>query len=280
MKDPKSYVSKLSETVGNYDNDAKQLEDAIHDSLIHQQNLVFSFDSEEVKEAQQQLGISLKEQNTSLLELTLLLLKNRKPIFSLSKHLGCMFPTEITSEYSVYRYLMHDTLYDTLKNILQVLCQALQTQSKETETKTPSILDLMSEKDIEAVKVCIDNLSAHKFNLPAVDERISFLTNTSALLIFYTNCDANSNANVNANSDLVDYDLLMKFHGWNNDKNSESNKLGGDSDNNNEQLTAIVKNMDIDQKTIEVIDAKEQVLDNNNEEAMEIEYDVDTDEQL
>ena len=38
--------------------------------------------------------------------------------------------------------------------------------------------------------------------------------------------------------------------------------------------------MDIDQKTIEVIDAKEQVLDNNNEEAMEIEYDVDTDEQL
>ena len=52
------------------------------------------------------------------------------------------------------------------------------------------------------------------------------------------------------------------------------------SDNNNEQLTAIVKNMDIDQKTIEVIDAKEQVLDNNNEEAMEIEYDVDADEQL
>ena len=138
----------------------------------------------------------------------------------------------------------------------------------------------MSEKDIEAVKVCIDNLSAHKFNLPAVDERISFLTNTSALLIFYTNCDANSNANVNANSDVVDYDLLMKFHGWNNDKNSESNDLGGDSDNNNEQLTAIVKNMDIDQKTIEVIDAKEQVLDNNNEEAMEIEYDVDADEQL
>ena len=45
-----------------------------------------------------------------------------------------------------------------------------------------------------------------------------------------------------------------------------------DSDNNNEQLTAIVKNMDID--------AKEQVLDNNNEEAMEIEYDVDTDEHL
>ena len=215
-----------------------------------------------------------------MLELTLLLLKNRKPIFSLSKHLGCMFPTEITSEYSVYRYLMHDALYDTLKNILQVLCQALKTQSKETETKTPSILDLMSEKDIEAVKVCIDNLSAHKFNLPAVDERISFLTNTSALLIFYTNCDANSNANVNANSDVVDYDLLMKFHGWNNDKNSESNKLGGDSDNNNEQLTAIVKNMDIDQKTIEVIDAKEQVLDNNNEEAMEIEYDVDADEQL
>ena len=72
----------------------------------------------------------------------------------------------------------------------------------------------------------------------------------------------------------------MKFHGWNNDKNSESNDLGGDSDNNNEQLTAIVKNMDIDQKTIEVIDAKEQVLDNNNEEAMEIEYDVDADEQL
>ena len=68
--------------------------------------------------------------------------------------------------------------------------------------------------------------------------------------------------------------------GWNNDKNSESNDLGGDSDNNNEQLTAIVKNMDIDQKTIEVIDAKEQVLDNNNEEAMEIEYDVDADEQL
>ena len=191
-----------------------------------------------------------------------------------------MFPTEITSEYSVYRYLMHDALYDTLKNILQVLCQALEPQSEETETKTPSISDLTSEKDIEAAKVCIDNLSAHKFNLPAVDERISFLTNTSALLIFYTNCDANSNANVNAISDVVDYDLLMKFHGWNNDKNSESNKLGGDSDNNNEQLTAIVKNMDIDQKTIEVIDAKEQVLDNNNEEAMEIEYDVDADEQL
>ena len=72
----------------------------------------------------------------------------------------------------------------------------------------------------------------------------------------------------------------MKFHGWNNDKNSESNKLGGDIYNNNEQLTAIVKNMDIDQKTIEVIDAKEQVLDNNDEEAMEIEYDVDADEQL
>ena len=100
------------------------------------------------------------------------------------------------------------------------------------------------------------------------------------MLIFYTNCDANRNANVNANSDVVDYDLLMKFHGWNNDKNSESNDLGGDSDNNNEQLTAIVKNMDIDQKTIEVIDAKEQVLDNNYEEAMEIEYDVDADEKL
>ena len=140
---------------------------------------------------------------------------------------------------------MHDALYDRLKNILQVLCQALEPQSEETETKTPSISDLMSEKDIEAVKVCIDNLSAHKFNLPTVDERISFLTNTSALLIFYTNCDANSNANVNANSDVVDYDLLMKFHGWNNDINSESNDLGGDSDNNNEQLTAIVKNMDI-----------------------------------
>ena len=38
--------------------------------------------------------------------------------------------------------------------------------------------------------------------------------------------------------------------------------------------------MGIDQETMEVIDAKEQVLDNNYEEAMEIEYDVDADEQL
>jgi hypothetical protein len=164
LNDQKRYVSKFLQTVANYDNDAKQLEDAIHNSLIHQQNLVFSFDSEEVKAAQQQLGISLKKQNPSLLELILLLLKNRKPIFSLSKHLGCMFPTEITSEYSVYRYLMHDSLYDRLKNILQVLCQALEPQSEGTETKTPSISDLMSERDIEAVKVCIDNLSAHKFS--------------------------------------------------------------------------------------------------------------------
>ena len=106
------------------------------------------------------------------------------------------------------------------------------------------------------------------------------VTNTVNTITTVAGTNADANANVNANSDLVDYDLLMKFHGWNNDKNSESNKLGGDSDNNNEQLTAIVKNMDIDQKTIEVIDAKEQVLDNNNEEAMEIEYDVDADEQL
>ena len=136
----------------------------------------------------------------------------------------------------------------------------------------------MSEKEIETVKVCINNLSAHKFSLPTVDERIIVLTNTSALLIFYTNCNANSDTNVNTNSDVVDYNLLLKLHGWNNEKNSESNDLG-DNDDNNEQLTAIVKNMDIDQKTIEVIDAKGQVLDDdNNEEAMEIEYDVDSDE--
>ena len=61
----------------------------------------------------------------------------------------------------------------------------------------------------------------------------------------------------------------MKIHGWNNEKNSESNDLG---DNNNERLTAIVKNMDMDQETIEVIDAMEQILDNNNEDAMEIEF--------
>ena len=41
-----------------------------------------------------------------------------------------------------------------------------------------------------------------------------------------------------------------------------------------------MKNLDLDRETIEVIDAKEQVLDNNYEEAMEIEYDVDADEQL
>ena len=222
----------------------------------------------------QQLGMSFEKQS-SLWELTLLLLKNRKPIFSLGKHLVFMFPPEITSEYSVYRYLMHDALYTRLKCILEALCQALEPQSEET--KTLSISDLMSEKDIETVKVCINNLSAHKFSLPTVDERIIFLTNTSALLIFYTNCDANSDANVNANSDVVDYNLLLKLHGWNNGKNSDSNDLG-DNDDNNEQLTAIVKNMDIDQKTIEVIDAKEQVLDDNNEEAMKIEYDVDSDE--
>ena len=67
----------------------------------------------------------------------------------------------------------------------------------------------------------------------------------------------------------------MKLHGWNNKKNSESDDLG---DNNNEQLTAIVKNVDMDQETIEVIYTKEQLLGNNNEEAMEIEYDVDSDE--
>ena len=127
----------------------------------------------------------------------------------------------------------------------------------------------MSEKDIETVKVCINNLSAHKFSLPTVDERINFLIDASALLIFYTNCDAN----VNANSDVVNYNSLLKLHGWNNEKNSESNDLGN-NDNNNEQLTTIVKNMDIDQKTMEVIDAKEQVLDDDNDNAMEIEYDV------
>ena len=129
----------------------------------------------------------------------------------------------------------------------------------------------MSEKDIETVKVCINNLSAHKFSLPTVDERINFLTNASALLIFYTNCDANSNANVNANSDVVNYNSLLKLHGWNNEKNSESNDLGN-NDNNDEQLTTIVN---IDQITMEVIDAKEQVLDDDdNDNAMEIEYDV------
>ena len=83
----------------------------------------------------------------------------------------------------------------------------------------------MSETDIETVKACINNLSAHKFSLPAVDERINFLTNASALLIFYTNCNANCNANVNANSDVVNYNSLLKLHGWNNEKNSEKNLI-------------------------------------------------------
>ena len=113
--DQKRHMLKLSQEVANYDNDAKALEDAMHNSLTDQQNLVFSFDSEEVK-ATQQLGISFEKQ-PSLWELTLLLLKNRKPIFSLSKHLVFMFPPEITSEYSVYRYLMHNTLYTRLKCI-------------------------------------------------------------------------------------------------------------------------------------------------------------------
>lgn len=204
LNDQESYMSTFLETVANYENDAKLLEDGIHNSLTDQQNHLFSFDSEEVK-AVQQLGITFEKQ-PSLWELILILLKSRKPISSLSKHLGCIFPTEITSEYSVYRYLTHDVLYSRLEYILQAIFQVLEHQSEETETKTLSIWDLMLQKDIEAVKVCINNLSAHKFNLPTVDKQISYLINTSASLIFYENCNANSNTNVNANSDVVDYD--------------------------------------------------------------------------
>ena len=61
-----------------------------------------------------------------------------------------MFLPEVTSEYSLYRYLMHDVLDTRLNRILEALCQALEPQSEET--KTPSISDLMSEMDVKTVK--------------------------------------------------------------------------------------------------------------------------------
>ena len=80
MNNQEMYMSTLLQTVANYDNDAKELEDGIHNSLTGQQNRVFSFDSEEVKAAQQ-LGMSFEKQ-PSLWELILLLLQSRKPSFS------------------------------------------------------------------------------------------------------------------------------------------------------------------------------------------------------